>query len=550
MITRIKRLISAPAFEGDEDKTRIARLLNVILWATLGVALVALSCLPLVENPSNGILAIGLMILLTLGGLLLMRSGHVRFAGGLYSLLIWAFDTGLIYISGGLGSPMLSSYVVAVLMAGLLLGGGAAVLVAVVSGAAGGVMAYAENNGMLPPSWMLDNPTGRLIGFLGNLVIAAALLYLAIRSINEALAQARSKERQLNESNQDLQAARASLEESNEQLRTAVERYVDHMASVARGDLSKRLLIDGNGRGGKDPLTTLAHQLNETTASLQGTIARIQDTATSLSSASAEILAASSQQASGASEQSAAVSQTTTTVDQVRAISEQSVQRAQEVLDVSQRTVDASRSGQTAVENAFETMAQIETRVESIAENILALSAQTQRIGEIIATVQDLAAQSNILALNASVEAARAGEQGKGFAVVAVEVRNLANLSRQATEQVRAILSSIQNGINTTVMATEEGTKVVDEGVRLVAQMQEVFNHLIGAINESAQSVTQMMAGGRQQATGVEQIAIAMQNINQATVQNLASTRQVESAARDLNELAGSLTETVEQYQI
>lgn len=275
-----------------------------------------------------------------------------------------------------------------------------------------------------------------------------------------------------------------------------------------------------------------------------------QQTVHELSSAAAEILAAVTQQAAGANEQSAAISQTTTTVDEVKTISEQAIARSQEVADASQRTVEISRSGQQAVQDIIAGMAQIKERVEGIAENILALSEQTQQIGEIIATVNEIAAQSNILALNASVEAARAGEHGKGFAVVAAEVRNLAEQSKQATAQVRAILSDIQNGINATVMATEEGTKVVDQGVRLVAQTRTVIAQLAEVIKESAQAAMQMVAGGRQQAAGVEQIALAMQNINQATLQGLASTRQVEKAAQDLNALAHKLTEIVEQYKL
>ena len=123
-----------------------------------------------------------------------------------------------------------------------------------------------------------------------------------------------------------------------------------------------------------------------------------------------------------------------------------------------------------------------QSRVESIAENIVALSEQTQQIGEIITTVNDIAAQSNILALNASVEAARAGEYGKGFAVVAVEVRNLAEQSRQATAQVKAILSDIQKATNATVMATEEGTKQVEDGAQLAMKAGEAIEQLAEVI--------------------------------------------------------------------
>jgi len=166
---------------------------------------------------------------------------------------------------------------------------------------------------------------------------------------------------------------------------------------------------------------------------LQSILVQVRNAANDLSSAVAEILAATTQQALGSNEQSAAIAQTTTTVDELKTIAEQSVARAQEVAGASQRTVEVSLTGQRAVADSIASMSEIKGRVEGIAENILALSEQTQQIGEIIATVNDIAAQSNILALNASVEAARAGEAGKGFAVVAVEVRNLAEQSRQAT---------------------------------------------------------------------------------------------------------------------
>jgi methyl-accepting chemotaxis protein len=340
-------------------------------------------------------------------------------------------------------------------------------------------------------------------------------------------------------------------QEQRTYLETTVEKYVEYAVAVGKGNLTLRLDLDGNGKkGDNDPLTVLGRQLNKTAANLHAMLTQLREAANNLSSAAAEILAATTQQASGASEQSAAISQTTTTVDEVRTISEQASARVREVANASQRTVAVARTGQATVQDTIESMGQIKERVEGIAENILALSEQTQQIGEIIASVNEIASQSNMLALNASVEAARAGEHGKGFAVVAMEVRNLAEQSRQATSQVKAILSEIQKATNATVMATEEGTKGVDKGVQLAAQTQSAIEQLATVINESAQIATQVVAGGQQQVTGIEQIALAMQNINQATVQGLVSTRQAEKAAQNLNALATELNEMVAQYQL
>jgi methyl-accepting chemotaxis protein len=332
--------------------------------------------------------------------------------------------------------------------------------------------------------------------------------------------------------------------EQRERLQATVAEYMIFVADVARGNLSARLTLETYGSR-DDPLVILGENLNEMVAHLEEVNIEIKAMAQKLGSAASEILASTTQQSSSASEQSAAISQTTTTVDELKTIAEQSVARAQDVANASQRTVEVSRTGRQAVDNSIESMIKIRNQVEGIAENILALSEQTQQIGEITATVNDIAAQSNMLALNASVEAARAGEYGKGFAVVAQEVRNLAEQSKQATAQIKSILSDIQKATNATVMATEEGTKSVEEGVNLVGQAQEVIDQLAGVIEESAQAAMQLVAGGRQQASGVEQIALAMQNINQATAQTLSSTRQAEKISRELNQFADDLLDSI-----
>ncbi len=339
-------------------------------------------------------------------------------------------------------------------------------------------------------------------------------------------------------------------QEQRDYLQHTIEQYVAFMNRVSQGSLSGRLDLRSSGAGENDPLYLLGKNLNEMIASFAHVIGQIREATSNLTTSAAEILAATVQQVSGSTEQASAISQTSTTVDEVKAIGEQAVMRTQEVVDASNRTVEVSRAGQHTINETIESMARIRERVEGIAENILALSEQTQQVGEIITTVSDIASQSNMLALNASVEAARAGEQGKGFAVVAGEVRNLAEQSKQATVQIKVILQDIQKATNATVMATEEGSKVVEQGVKLAGQVRSAIEQLAGVINDSAQRAMQVTAGGRQQVEGVEQIAVAMQNINQAMIQSLASTRQTERAAQDLNGLASELNSLVKNFSI
>ncbi len=337
-------------------------------------------------------------------------------------------------------------------------------------------------------------------------------------------------------------------QEAREYLEQTVDNYLTFVERVAGGDLTARLSLDG--RGGDDALVTLGRNLNGMVERLGELAGQIREATANITAAAAEILAATTQQASGANEQSAAISQTSTTIDEVKTIVEQTFAKAQGVAEQAQQTSSISQVGQQAVVETVAGMNQIKEKVEGIAENILALSEQTQQIGEITTTINEIASQSNLLALNASVEAARAGEHGKGFAVVALEVRNLAEQSKQATVQVREILNQIQRATNAAVMATEEGSKGVDEGVSLTGQAGETIEQLAASIAENTSAAQQIVASAQQQTTGMEQIALAMQNIDQTTVQNLASTQQAEKVAQDLSSLAQQLETLVARYKL
>lgn len=335
---------------------------------------------------------------------------------------------------------------------------------------------------------------------------------------------------------------------SKERLEKTVSGYSRFIEAVSQGNLKQRLSL--NGGGADDDLVRLGQNLNDMVENLRQMTLQIRDVVASVSSTVVQIQAATTQQTAAATEQDASVTQTVATVEEVRATVQQTASRAQSVAASSQQSVQVSRGGQQAVTDTMKGMETLRQRVHDIAENILMLSERTQQIGEIIDTVNALAEQSKLLALNASIEAARAGEEGKGFAVVAMEVRQLAEQSREATANVRRILSEIQVATNSAVMVTEEGSKGAESGILLAQNAGEAIRNLAAVIEEAAQAAMQIAASTNQQTNGMDQLASAMTQIQQAAAQTAASTRQTEQSMRQLNEMAHRLETAVKRYDI
>ena len=164
--------------------------------------------------------------------------------------------------------------------------------------------------------------------------------------------------------------------------------------------------------------------------------------------------------------------------------------------------------------------------------------------------MNDVANQSNLLAVNAAIEAAKAGEQGKGFAVVAQEIRNLAEQSKKATAQVRTILFDVQKTTSAAVMAAEQGNKAVEAGVRQSAKAGEAIQVLTESTRDAANVAIQIVASSKQQLIGMDQIGLAIKTINQAGSENASSMKQVKQSARDLNELGLKLKALVETSKL
>ncbi len=311
-------------------------------------------------------------------------------------------------------------------------------------------------------------------------------------------------------------------------------------------DATDRKLAEEELKKYRDQLEDMVKQR---TADLSNVLMEVKETVNILVSSSNQILAATTQVASGTSETATAISETTTTVEEVQQAAKQSAGKAKNVADSAQRVAQVSQNGQKAVEETVTVMNRVRQQMDSIAQTVVRLSEQTQSIGGIIASVTEIADQSNLLAVNAAIEAAKAGEQGRGFAVVAQEIKNLAGQSKQATLQVRNILNDVQKATVAAVMATEQGSKAVEAGEQQSAKAGEAILLLAESIKESVQSATQILASSQQQVVGMDQIGVAMQNINQAGTETAVSMSQSEKSAKNLNDLGQKLKELVDRFK-
>lgn len=277
---------------------------------------------------------------------------------------------------------------------------------------------------------------------------------------------------------------------------------------------------------------------------------KLQEEVEVLASAGQEILTSITQTSSGTAETAAAVTETTTTVEELKQTAQLAAEKAKNVSEVSNETMSILKSGEKALDLSIEGMNRIQDGMGTISESIIKLSEQSQTIGKIIDTVNDLAEQSHLLAVNAAIEAAKAGDQGKGFAVVAGEVRSLAEQSKQATFQVRTILSDIQNATSAAVMATEQGSKAVAHGMTQSEQTNAAIRSASSQMTHVVQSASQIALSSQQQLIGVGQVTVAMTNIQEASNQHVENLRQIEAGVQGLNSVGQGLQKLISDYKI
>lgn len=273
---------------------------------------------------------------------------------------------------------------------------------------------------------------------------------------------------------------------------------------------------------------------------------RIGSAVRHVQSSTAELQAVAGQQATGAKEQATAMTEVTTTLNELLASSRQIAESAQRVAGIAADTAAAARAGDQTVIRSQESVATIRRQVELIVDHMLDLGKKSQQIGGILEIINELAEQTNILAVNATIEAAGAGEAGRRFAVVAEEIRKLSDRVGGSTKEIRGLIDEVRSAVHTTVMATESGSKAVEAGARQFSDVAAAFGQIAALVGTTTEAAREIELSTRQQASAVEQVNLAVANAAQATRESEASSGQAFQTASQLAAMSRDLASMIE----
>jgi methyl-accepting chemotaxis protein len=340
---------------------------------------------------------------------------------------------------------------------------------------------------------------------------------------------------------------RTSEERAREQehLETSVKKLLSVVNATANGDLTKVCDVDSD-----DDIGRLSKACNKMIHDLKELIKQIKTASMQISSSSSEILATSQQQASGATEQATSVAQVTVTVEQLANTSKQIAENADSVVKMAEDALRSAQMGQDCVGNVISSMEEIREKTQASAKRILSLGEKSQKIGNVLEIINNIAAETKLIAFNAAIEAARAGEAGKGFAVVAVEVKKLAENVVDSTKTIREIITEIQSLTNASVMAIEEEVKRVENGGRLAKTAGEALSEILDMVDHTTKSAKQISIATQQQRSASEQVVATMREVADVSKQSAAGSKQSIASATEMSTLSNRLKEAVDRFVI
>lgn len=320
---------------------------------------------------------------------------------------------------------------------------------------------------------------------------------------------------------------------------------VDFASRIASGDLTHQAECRSGDETGQ-----LILAMNMMTEKLHSIISRVSGTSAQVADSAACLQTASERIAAGAEEVSTQVVTIATAGEEMSATSGDIAQNCQMAAEGAQRASKAAQDGAEVVEATIGVMGQISMKVQESARTVDSLGVRSEQIGAIIGTIEDIADQTNLLALNAAIEAARAGEQGRGFAVVADEVRALAERTTRATKEIGEMIKSIQRETRNAVVAMEQGVHQAEAGTTEAGRSGEALQGILEQINDVAMQVNQIATAAEEQTATTSEISSNMMRITDVVHGTSRDAHESAYAATKLNDYAEELQRLVQQFKL
>jgi len=312
-----------------------------------------------------------------------------------------------------------------------------------------------------------------------------------------------------------------------------------------QGDLTKRVPVMGH-----DEIGELAAYFNLFIEKMQKALSQVAHATDRLASASAELSATSEGLSKGANEQTSRMAQSASAVEEMTMTAGEVARNSTEAASLAQETSATAKSGYEIMEQTVTGMQQVSEAVGHSAGIILELGKSSDQIGAIVRVIEDIADQTNLLALNAAIEAARAGEQGRGFAVVADEVRKLAERTTKATKEISDMIRRIQQDTKNAVTSMEEGTNQVTSGVELANKTGEALAKIQEMVNQTTSMIQQIAGAAEEQSMATGQIAGDLEAVAQAGREASSGVDESAKASQDLSVLASELHTLVGTFKV
>jgi methyl-accepting chemotaxis protein len=325
-----------------------------------------------------------------------------------------------------------------------------------------------------------------------------------------------------------------------------IELVVHAMQRILHGDLTgEELSITSS-----DELGDLGRATNETQKSLRTMIGSVSTSAERIAAASEEFSATAAEQAQGAENQKDQTQQVAAAMLQMSSTVAQVAENSNKASEASRKAADTARLGGQIVEDTLAKMRAIADSVGHTAKRVQELGKSSNQIGEIIGVIDDIADQTNLLALNAAIEAARAGEQGRGFAVVADEVRKLAERTSKATKEITQMIQNIQTETRSAVEAMQAGTKQVELGVESTTQAGNSLHEIIKTSELVGDMILLIASASTEQSSASDEINVNIEQIAKIAQETAAGSRESAKAVHELSKLATNLQSIVNKFRV